>query len=94
VKINGMLHVYFGRKRGLRQGEPMFSLVFVLVTEYLTRTMKIFVTQDGFIFHPSCHKLKVCSLMLADDLLLFYKAGMTSVKCMMTAFAHFPEREN
>lgn len=40
-------------------------------------------------FCPGCYKLKLCSLSFADDLLLFSRACVVIVKCMMEALTHF-----
>ena len=41
VKFNGESFWYFASKRGLRQGGPMSTLIFVMVMEYLNRTLRV-----------------------------------------------------
>lgn len=40
IVINGKPTKPFDAKRGLRQGDPMFSFLFVMVMEYLCRSLK------------------------------------------------------
>lgn len=40
VKVNGVGHAYFERKRGLRTRGPMSPLFFVLVNKYLSRILE------------------------------------------------------
>lgn len=69
IKINGEGHGFFAGKRGLRQGDPMSPPLFVLVMEYLSRTLKCKGEFSDFQYHPMCKKLKLTRLIFADDLL-------------------------
>lgn len=43
----------------------------------------------NFNFHQKCDKLKITNLCFADDLLLFMRGDVESVKLMMSSFRHF-----
>ncbi|XP_070049962.1 uncharacterized protein [Nicotiana tomentosiformis] len=73
VKINREGHGYFAGKRGLRQGDPLSPLLFILVMEYLSRSLKIISRLPDFRFHPMCKELQLTHLTFADDLMIFVK---------------------
>lgn len=91
IKFNGQMYGYFASGRGLRQGDPMSPLIFVLVMEYLTRSLQLAMEQPEFRFHPNCKEIRLCNLYFADDLLLFCKGNVKSVECLMAAFKHFSD---
>ena len=53
------------------------------------RALKAAAIQNGFKFHPRFKDLQLCSSSFVDDPLLFYKADLEIVKCLMTAFIIF-----
>ncbi|XP_042023745.1 uncharacterized protein LOC121771013 [Salvia splendens] len=53
VMVNGSHHGYFRGKRGLRQGDPMSTSLFVFCMEYLSRLLLSRTSRD-FIFHYKC----------------------------------------
>ncbi|KAL0415646.1 UNVERIFIED_CONTAM: hypothetical protein Slati_3396500 [Sesamum latifolium] len=71
VALNGSLHRFFPGKKGLRQGNPTSSALFLLCMEFFSRLIKRNTSNSDFNFHPKCEKLKISHLLFADDLMLF-----------------------
>ncbi|XP_050220254.1 uncharacterized protein LOC126670541 [Mercurialis annua] len=55
--------------KGLRQGDPISPLIFVICMEALSR--KLSITSSEFKFHQGCGSLNINHLIFVDDLLLF-----------------------
>ncbi|KAI4337094.1 hypothetical protein L6164_015548 [Bauhinia variegata] len=70
-------------------GDPLSPLLFVLVMEILTRELRLATQKPDFQFHPMCKDLKLTNLSFADDLILFCKGNVQSVKVMIEAFNSF-----
>ena len=75
VLVIGSLVGFFGSSRGLRQGDPLSPLLFLLIMEVLSRMMKK-TEEGGFIqgFHVgSINSTGICvsHLLFADDTILF-----------------------
>jgi len=89
VMINGNLTKPFEAKKGLRQGDPMSPFLFVLAMEYLTRSLKTLNQIPDFNYHPKCAKMKILQLGFADDLLLFCRGDIGSIKLLFQCFMEF-----
>ncbi|XP_022852082.1 uncharacterized protein LOC111373749 [Olea europaea var. sylvestris] len=79
LAINGSIHGFFKGKRGLRQGDPLSPLLFVICLEYLSRALKVATNNLDFNYHPKCGPLKITHLAFADDLMLFARGDSTSI---------------
>ena len=75
VLINGTPCGFFASSRGLRQGDSLSPLLFVLVMEAFSRLMDRAVVRDyleGFsVANNTRSDLKVSHLLFADDTLIF-----------------------
>ncbi|XP_062115077.1 uncharacterized protein LOC133829254 [Humulus lupulus] len=89
--MNGRLQGNFAGRKGLRQGDPISPLLFVLVMEYLTRLLNQTAQHREFRFHPMCKNLQLVNLCFADDLILLCKGTFKSVKLLMEGFLSFSQ---
>lgn len=76
-------------KRGLRQGEPISHLLFVVVMEYLHRSIQKLCKVHDFNFHAMCEKLEIINISFADDLLLFARGDIKSIELLIEKVIEF-----
>ncbi|XP_019246258.1 PREDICTED: uncharacterized protein LOC109225903 [Nicotiana attenuata] len=91
IAINGGIYGNIEGKRGLRQGDPISPLIFVICMEYFTRIMQHVATMQGFEYHTKCRGLKLNHLCFADNVLLFCKGEVQSVMLKLRGLAAFSE---
>lgn len=89
MAINGGLYGSIKGKRGLRLGDPISPLLFVVCMEYFTRIMKLVAQHESFGYHTKCRSLQFNHLCFADDVLLFYKGEFNSVMLILRGFQTF-----
>lgn len=70
LMINGTMHGFFKSRRGMRHGDHMSPLLFVIYMKYLSRILHKISNLTQFQFHPRCKGIKLTHLCFADDLIL------------------------
>uniref|UniRef100_A0A803L7F3 Reverse transcriptase domain-containing protein n=1 Tax=Chenopodium quinoa TaxID=63459 RepID=A0A803L7F3_CHEQI len=75
--------------RGIREGDPMSPLLFVLVLEYLTRLMRKISKLRRFRFYSRCKSLGLNHLVFADDLMLFCNGDKNYVELLLRGLKTF-----
>lgn len=69
---------HFPAKRGLRQGDPLFPYLFLLVTEAFTAMVRYRAMHENFTNHPKCKSLDITHLIFTDDLFIIIGADENS----------------
>lgn len=73
IAINGELNGFFPGKKGLRQGDPISSLLFVIVMDVLSKMLDQGAETGRFDIHPECEAPLITHLSFADDVLIFFR---------------------
>ncbi|KAL2893980.1 LINE-1 retrotransposable element ORF2 protein [Bienertia sinuspersici] len=87
--LNGSPCGYFKTTRGLRQGDPLSPLLFVIGMEYLSRIMRKLHENPSFKMHPRCKGLNLTHMCFADDLILCCKGEKNSIEMILDCFTQF-----
>ena len=89
ISINGSAEGNFKCSRGLRQGDPLSPYLFVLAMEVFSKLL-LSRFEAGYIhYHPRTAELKVTHLMFADDVMIFFDGGSSSLHGVNEALDDF-----
>ena len=90
VNINGESVGFFSSSRGLRQGDPISSYLFVIAMETLSMLINKRVGEhQTFAFHWRCNLTRTTHLSFADDLMLFCGDSVESASTLKKALTDF-----
>nr|XP_027077062.1 uncharacterized protein LOC113700825 [Coffea arabica] len=86
VLVNGRSRGFFQASRGIKQGDPLSPILFILTSEALSRGLKAQAT-DGRIAHYALPKggIRITHLSFADDVVIFARGDRRS----MVNLVHF-----
>ena len=79
----------FASKRGLRQGDPLSPLLFIIAMEAFSRSLSVAAQGQGFEFHPKCEEVNLTHVCFADDMFLFAGGTSSSVQVIMDELNKF-----
>ncbi|XP_073033924.1 uncharacterized protein [Primulina eburnea] len=89
VNINGSLSGFFGSTRGLRQGDPLSPLLFVLGAEYLSRGLERLYLQHPALRYRSDCDILISHLAYADDVIIFASGGTRGMQRLVDFLHHY-----
>ncbi|XP_056685735.1 uncharacterized protein [Spinacia oleracea] len=89
LMLNGSMHGFFKSQRGLRQGDPIAPLLFVICMEYLSRILNRVSAMPQFQFHPRCKGIGLTHLCFVDDLIICSRGDYQSIYLLLQAFKLF-----
>ncbi|XP_022847501.1 uncharacterized protein LOC111370020 [Olea europaea var. sylvestris] len=89
IALNGSMHGFFKGGKGLRQGDPLSSFLFMFCLEYFSRMIKDAKNYSEFSYYPKCGLRKITHLAFTNDLLLFAKGDAMSVEILMNCLNKF-----
>ena len=69
----------------------MSPFLFAIAMKYLSRLPKGLKEEKAFKYHPKRSKLAITHLCFADDLLLFSRGDLESIKMLQRCFSEFSQ---
>lgn len=89
VSVNGSVGGYFKSNKGLRQGDPLSPYLFVLAMEVFSSLLKTRFEAGYIHYHPKTSELSISHLMFADDVMVFFDGGSSSLHGISEALDYF-----
>ncbi|CAA7020367.1 unnamed protein product [Microthlaspi erraticum] len=89
VSVNGNSGGFFESKKGLRQGDPLSPYLFVLAMEVFSKLLQSRFDAGYIHYHPKTEELNISHLMFADDVMVFFDRGTSSLHGISEALDDF-----
>lgn len=89
VAFNGELVGFFPGEKGLRQGDPISSSLFVLAMDILSKSLDKAARNSIFGIHPKCSYPLITHLCFADDMLIFFDGSSDSLVAILELLNEF-----
>lgn len=92
ISVNGQSSGFFESEKGLRQGDPLSPYLFVLTMEVFSQLLASRFESGFILYHPETSELKISHLMFADDIMIFFDGGGSSLHGITEALEDFALR--
>lgn len=79
ISVNGATGGFFRSTKGLRQGDPLSPYLFVLAMEVFSKLLYSRYDSGYIHYHPKAGDLSISHLMFADDVMIFFDGGSSSM---------------
>lgn len=89
IALNEELAGFFPGKKGLRQGDPISSSLFVIVMDILSKKLDQAALLHQFVPHPKAIDPLVTHLSFADDMLIFFNGESDSLEGIISILNSF-----
>lgn len=89
IAFNGTTGGNFISTKGLRQGDPLSPYLFVLAMECFSSLLHSRFEAGYIHYHPRTSDLKLSHLMFADDVMIFFDGGSSSLHGVTEALDDF-----
>ncbi|GKV27354.1 hypothetical protein SLEP1_g36534 [Rubroshorea leprosula] len=89
VVFNGNLCGYFSGEKGVRQGDPLSTYVFVVCMEVLSHMLNKAAEEGKFAYHPKCKNVQLTHLCFANNLMIFTDGSLASLNAIDAVLTHF-----
>ncbi|WMV46072.1 hypothetical protein MTR67_039457 [Solanum verrucosum] len=90
VIVNGSRHGFFHSTRGLKQGDPLSPVLFILGAEVLSRMLNLLHQDQNYKgFHMQIGGPQINHLCFADDVIIFTAATRSSLQLIMKTLSTY-----
>ena len=89
IALNGELQNFFPGKKGIRQGDPISPLLFIIDVDILSKMLDKGAINGRFGIHPECEAPLITHLSFADDVLIFFDGIAESLRGILEILEEF-----